>query len=331
MKVAINGFGRIGRSIYRMICQDPNSAHEVVAINDISPTESIHYLLKYDTIMGRFPFEINFKNSLIETGNQKTKVLGISDPTQLPWQELGVDVVIESSGVFRTRQEISKHLEAGSKKVLLTVPPKDEVDALVVYGINDHMIKPEHQLISNASCTTNCLAPVAKVLLENFGIESGLMTTVHAYTNDQKLMDVYHKDPRRGRAAAQNIIPTTTGAAKVVGKIIPELSGKIDGTAMRVPTVNGSVVDFTAQLSKKTTVEEVNQAFKKAADADLSYILEYCTDPIVSSDIIGNPKSSIFDSQMTKMVGDSLVKVVSWYDNEWGYSSRIIDLLKKVS
>ncbi|MCC7460521.1 MAG: type I glyceraldehyde-3-phosphate dehydrogenase [Proteobacteria bacterium] len=330
MKIAINGFGRIGRSIYRIISQNPDSPYQVVAINDLIPVSERPYLLKYDSVMRTMQQEVQWNDPFLSVGKQKTKMLAIKELDKLPWKELGVDVVIEASGVFTERAKLEMHLSSGAKKVLLTVPPKDEVDALVTFGINDEMINPEHKLISNASCTTNCLAPIAKVLSEEFGIEKGLMTTVHSYTNDQNLVDSYHKDARRGRAAAENIIPTTTGAAKIIGKIIPELKGKIDGIAMRVPTVNGSIVDFTAQLTKTATVESVNAAIKKAAEGKLSSILSYCEDPIVSSDIIGNPKSSIFDAQCTKMIGDNFVKVMSWYDNEWGYSNRIVDLLGKL-
>ena len=330
MKIAINGFGRIGRSIYRIICQNPSSPYQIVAVNDLIPVSERPYLLKYDSVMRTMQEDIQWNDPILTVGKQKTKMLAIKELDKLPWKDLGVDVVIEASGVFTERAKLEMHLTAGAKKVLLTVPPKDEVDALVAYGINDHIIQPQHRLISNASCTTNCLAPIAKILSETFGIEKGLMTTVHSYTNDQNLVDSHHKDPRRGRAAAENIIPTTTGAAKIIGKIIPELKGKIDGIAMRVPTVNGSIVDFTAQLTKPATVESVNEAIKQAAKGSLSSILSYCEDPIVSSDIIGNSKSSIFDAQCTKMIGDNFVKVMSWYDNEYGYSSRIVDLLSRL-
>lgn len=330
MKIAINGFGRIGRSIYRIICQDPSSPYEIVAINDLSPVESRNYLLKYDSVMRTLSMPIEFSGDTLKVGKQKTQQLTIKELDQLPWKNLGVDVVIECSGAFRKRSLLEKHIQMGAKRVLLTVPPDDEVDALVVYGINDHIIQPNHKLISNASCTTNCLAPVAKVLSDAFGIEEGLMTTVHSYTNDQSLVDSFHKDARRGRAAAENIIPTTTGAAKILGKIIPELAGKIDGIAMRVPTSNGSIVDFTARLTKKATAKDVNEAVKIAAAGKMSSILSYCEDPIVSSDIIGNPMSSIFDAGTTKMVGDHFVKIMSWYDNEWGYSNRVVDLLSRL-
>lgn len=330
MKIAINGFGRIGRSIYRIICQNPNSPYQIVAVNDLSPVDSRAYLLKYDSVMRTLNMDVNLKDDTLTVGKQKTKLLTVKELDKLPWKDLGVDVVIEATGAFLERAKLELHLKAGAQKVLLTVPPKDEVDALVAFGINDHTIKPEHKIISNASCTTNCLAPIAKILSDSFGIEKGLMTTVHSYTNDQNLVDSHHKDPRRGRAAAENIIPTTTGAAKILGKIIPELKGKVDGIAMRVPTVDGSIVDFTALLSKKTTVEEVNAAVKAAANGSMSNIVSYCEDPIVSSDIIGNPKSSVFDAGYTKMLGDNFVKVLSWYDNEYGYSSRIVDLLSRL-
>lgn len=330
MKIAINGFGRIGRSIYRIICQNPSSPYQIVAINDLSPMDSRSYLLKYDSVMRTLPMDVKIEGEYLSVGKQKTKMLTVKDLTQLPWKDLNVDVVIEATGVFLERAKLEQHLTAGAKKVLLTVPPKDEVDAVVAYGINDDIIKPEHKIISNASCTTNCLAPIAKILSDEFGIEKGLMTTVHAFTNDQNLVDSFHKDPRRGRAASENIIPTTTGAAKILGKIIPELKGKVDGIAMRVPTVDGSIVDFTAVLSKSATVESINAAVKAAAQGKLKSILEYCEDPIVSSDIIGNPKSSVFDAGYTKMIGDNFVKILSWYDNEFGYSNRIVDLLAKM-
>lgn len=330
MKIAINGFGRIGRSIYRIICQNSNSPYQIVAINDLSPTSTNAYLLKYDSVMRTLPMHVSLEDDCLTVGKQKTKILSIKEADKLPWKDLGVDVVIESTGVFLERAKLELHLQAGAKKVLLTVPPKDEVDAVVAYGINDHIIKPEHKMISNASCTTNCLAPIAKILSDEFGIEKGLMTTVHSYTNDQNLVDSFHKDPRRGRAASENIIPTTTGAAKILGKIIPELKGKVDGIAMRVPTINGSIVDFTALLSKKATVESINEAVKTASKGKMSSIIEYCEDPIVSSDIIGNPKSSIFDAGYTKLLGDNFVKVLSWYDNEFGYSNRIVDLLSRL-
>lgn len=330
MKIAINGFGRIGRNIYRIIAQNPSSPYKIVAINDLSPIESRSYLLKYDSVMRTYPSEIKVEGDSLKVGNQTSKFITEKDLEKMPWKDLDVDVVIECTGVFVQRKDLEKHISSGAKKVLLTVPPKDDVDALVVYGINCDTIKKEHKLISNASCTTNCLAPIAKVLLDAFGIEEGLMTTVHSYTNDQNLVDSFHKDPRRGRASAENIIPTTTGAAKILGKILPPLAGKVDGIAMRVPTINGSIVDFTARLSKKTNAKEVNEAVKAAANGPLSSILSYCEDPIVSSDIIGNPKSSVFDSLTTKVIGDHFVKVLSWYDNEWGYSNRIVDLLSKM-
>jgi len=330
MRIAINGFGRIGRTIYRIICQNPNSPYQIVAINDLSPVESRAYLLKYDSVMRTLPMDVTSDGTYLTAGKQKSKMLTVKELDKLPWKELGVDIVIEATGAFLERAKLELHLSAGAKKVLLTVPPKDEVDAIVAYGINDDIIKPEHKIISNASCTTNCLAPIAKILSDEFGIEKGLMTTVHSYTNDQNLVDSFHKDARRGRAAAENIIPTTTGAAKILGKIIPELKGKVDGIAMRVPTVDGSIVDFTAVLSKKATVESVNAAVKAAAKGKYASIVEYSEDQLVSSDIIGHPKSSIFDSSYTKMLGDNFVKVLSWYDNEYGYSNRIVDLLSKM-
>jgi len=259
------------------------------------------------------------------------KVLSVRDPAELPWKELDVPYVIESSGVFTRRADLEKHLKAGARKVILTVPPKDDVDAMVVLGVNDGILRPEHRIVSNASCTTNCLAPLAKVLHDAFGIEHGLMTTVHAYTNDQRILDLVHKDPRRARAAALNIIPTTTGAARAVGKVIPELKGRLDGYALRVPVPDGSVVDLTATLKKEVTVAEVNAAVKTAAEGPMKGVLEYTEDPIVSSDVIGNPASCVFDAGSTMVAAGRMVKAVAWYDNEWGYSSRVADLLERVA
>jgi len=270
------------------------------------------------------------EDSLIVNGKE-IKVFSIKDPAELPWKQLGADIVVESTGVFRKREQIAKHLEAGAKKVILTVPAKDEIDATIVLGVNDDMLKPEHQIISNASCTTNCLAPIVKVLNDNFGVKHGLMTTVHAYTSDQRLLDAPHKDLRRARSAAVNIIPTTTGAAKTTGKVIPELEGKLDGMAIRVPVQNGSIVDFLCVVNKSITEEEVNMAMKKAAENELKGILEYSEDPLVSTDIIGNPHSSIFDASLTRVMQGTLVKAISWYDNEWGYSCRVVDIIVKIS
>ncbi|RLD17618.1 MAG: type I glyceraldehyde-3-phosphate dehydrogenase [Caldiserica bacterium] len=330
VRIAINGFGRIGRLIFRGIYLREEKDLEVVAINDLTDAKTLATLLKYDSVHRAFPGEVSNEGDSIVVDGKKIKVTAIKDPAELPWKENEIDIVVESTGVFRKKAECEKHIQAGAKKVLLTVPSKDEVDATIVLGVNDNILKKEHKIISNASCTTNCLAPMVKVLHENFGVEEGLMTTVHAYTNDQRVLDLPHKDLRRARACAMSIIPTTTGAAKAVGKIIPELNGKLTGLAMRVPVPDGSVTDFVARLKKKATISEINEAFKKAAEGELKGILQYSEDPIVSSDIIGNPHSCIFDAPSTMVVGE-LVKVVGWYDNEWGYSMRCVELLKKLS
>lgn len=329
IKVGINGFGRIGRLVFRIMQNDPDI--EVVAINDLTDAKTLSHLLKYDSVHGKFQGEVGAGEDYIVVNGKQIKIYAIKDPAELPWKELGVEYVIESTGVFRKRDQVAKHLEAGAKKVVLTVPAKDEIDATIVLGVNDDTLKPEHKIVSNASCTTNCLAPMVKVLHENFGIKRGLMVTVHAYTNDQRVLDLPHADLRRARAAAANIIPTTTGAAKAVGKVIPELNGKLDGYALRVPVPDGSITDLTAELEKEATAEEINAAMKKAAENELKGILQYCEDPVVSSDIIGNSHSSIFDSLSTKVLDGNLVKVVSWYDNEFGYSNRVVDLLKKIA
>lgn len=331
IKVAINGFGRIGRITFRQIMKSDDI--EVVAINDLTDSKTLAHLLKYDSVHGRFQGDVQSEEGFLIVNGKKIKVHAEKDPANLPWKALGVATVIECTGVFRNREKLSKHIAAGAKKVVLSVPAdnKEDVDITVVLGVNDEKIKPEHQLISNASCTTNCLAPIAKVLHENFGIVRGLMNTIHSYTNDQVILDLPHKDLRRARAAGLSIIPTKTGAAKAVGLVIPELDKKLDGFSMRVPTPDGSVVDLTCELSKKVTKEEINEAMKKAAQGYLKGILEYCTDPVVSSDIIGNNHSSIFDSLLTQVLDGNFIKVVSWYDNELGYSSRLVDLVKKIS
>jgi len=327
MRIAINGFGRIGRSVFRIL--NPMEGMEVVAINDITDNSALAYLLNYDTVMGRFPGVIEVKGDTMRTRFQNVKMTECADPAELPWKELGVDYVIEATGRFRKRAEIARHLEAGAKKVILTVPSKDEIDCTVVLGVNEADLKPDHQIVSNASCTTNCLAPVAKVLHENFGIVSGVMTTVHAYTNDQRLADVPHSDWRRSRAAAENIIPTTTGAAKAVGKVLPDLAGKLDGMAMRVPIPDGSIVDLVTTLDSDTSPQGINEAMREASESDsMKNILLYSESPIVSTDIVGNPHSSIFDAPFTKVVDGRFAKILSWYDNEWGYSNRVVDLLK---
>jgi glyceraldehyde 3-phosphate dehydrogenase len=301
---------------------------EVVGVNDLTDNPSLAHLLKYDTVQGRFKGTVALSDDGFIVNGRNVTVLSERDPAKLPWKKMEVDFVVESTGVFRKRDQIAAHLNAGAPKVLLTVPPKDAIDNIIVMGVNDKDLKKKDQIISNASCTTNCLAPVAKVLNDTFGIEHGLMTTVHAYTNDQRISDLVHKDLRRARAAAQNIIPTTTGAAKAVGKVIPELNGKLDGFAMRVPVVDGSVVDLTVMLGKKATKDQINGAIKAAADGPMKGILCYTEDPIVSSDIIGDNHSSIFDGLSTMVMSDNLAKVVSWYDNEWGYSCRVVDLIR---
>ena len=328
LRVGINGFGRIGRLVFKVAQNDPEI--EVVAINDLTDAKTLAHLLKYDSVHGRYPVPVSSDGDMLIAGNHKVKVTAERDPEQLDWKGKNVDVVVESTGVFRAKAQIEKHLKAGAKKVILTVPAKDEIDNTVVLGVNDNTLKPSDKIISNASCTTNCLAPVAKVLHEKFGIKRGLMTTIHAYTNDQAILDLPHKDLRRARAAAVSMIPTTTGAARAVGKVIPALNGKLDGMAIRVPTSDGSLVDLVAELEKNTTVEEINAAMKKAAEGELKGILEYCEDPIVSVDIVDNSHSSIFDSLSTTVMNGNFVKVLSWYDNEWGYSSRTVDLIKKV-
>ena len=326
MRVAINGFGRIGRSVFRVL--NNRNDIDVVAINDIFDKGALTYLLKYDTVMGRFPGEISLDSNILHAGNQKVKLIAERVPADLPWGELGVDVVIESTGIFRMRSQLESHLDAGAKKVILTVPAKDDIDYTVVIGVNDDGLKPEHRIVSNASCTTNCLAPMAKVLNENFGIELGVINTIHAYTNDQRLADVPHSDWRRSRAAAENVIPTTTGAARAVGVVLPELNGKLDGIAMRVPVPDGSVVDFNVLIKKEDTIAQINDAVRSAADSGpLKGILEYSTLPVVSSDIIGNSHSSIFDAPFTRVIEGNYIKTLNWYDNEWGYSNRVVDLV----
>ena len=328
IKVGINGFGRIGRLVFRSGWTRENI--EFVALNDLTDVNTNAHLLKYDSIHGKFPGKVEAAADGIVVDGKVIKVLSERDPGSLPWGDLGVDVVIESTGVFRTRDKIEKHLQAGAKKVILTVPAKGEIDATIVLGVNDADLQPEHKIVSNASCTTNCLAPVAKVLNDSFGLKRGWMTTIHAYTNDQRILDLVHSDLRRARAAAQSLIPTTTGAAKAVGKVIPALNGKLDGIAMRAPIADGSVVDLVAEIETNATVEQINVAMKAAAEGPLQGILEYCEDPIVSADVIDNPASSIFDALSTRVMEGNFVKVLSWYDNEWGYSNRVVDLISKL-
>ena len=329
VKVGINGFGRIGRCVFKII--EKRSDIEVVSINDLTDSKTLAHLLKYDSVHGRFDGTVQAKEKSIVVNGRDIPITSVKDPAELGWDKIGVDVVVESTGVFRTREKIAKHLEAGAKKVLLTVPSKDEIDNTIVLGVNDEALKPADQIVSNASCTTNCLAPIVKVLNDNFGLKYGLMTTVHAYTNDQRILDLPHSDLRRARAAVESIIPTTTGAAKAVGKVIPELNGKLNGMAMRVPVKDGSIVDLVAELEKEVTVEEINEAMKKAAEGPMKGILQYCEDPIVSVDVIGNTYSSIFDSLATMVIEGKMVKVISWYDNEWGYSNRVVDLIQVMS
>ncbi|MBN1525111.1 MAG: type I glyceraldehyde-3-phosphate dehydrogenase [Spirochaetales bacterium] len=328
MKIAINGFGRIGRNVFKIAYERDDI--EIVAVNDLTDNKTLAHLLKYDSIYGRFPYSVSSDDEHIIVDGKKIKAYAIKDPKQLPWKELGVDVAIESTGVFRAREQVLWHIEAGAKKAILTVPAKDKVDRTIVLGVNDSELKDSDLIVSNASCTTNCLAPIAKVLNDNFGIIEGLMTTVHAYTNDQQVHDFPHSDLRRARAAALNIIPTSTGAAKAIGEVIPELAGKLNGIALRVPTPTGSVVDLTVKLEKDPSVEEINNAMKEAAKGQMEGVLKYTEDPIVSMDIVKDSHSSIFDAKLTMKIGKGMVKVVSWYDNEWGYSTRVVDLMEKL-
>lgn len=326
MKIAINGFGRIGRTVFRIL--NLQTEHAVVAINDLAENNALAYLLKYDTVMGRFQDTIKVQDGYLNTTTQHVKMLNEKDPNSLPWKAMDVDVVVESTGVFTTKEKLQMHINAGAKRVILTVPAKDEIDYTVVIGVNEDRLSAEHKIISNASCTTNCLAPMAKVLNDAFGINYGLINTIHAYTNDQRLADVPHSDWRRSRAAAENIIPTTTGAARAVGKVLPELKGKLDGIAMRVPVPDGSIVDLNVELNTNVSAKDICQAVKEASLTDrLRPILQYEEIPIVSTDIIGNPHSSIFDAPFTSVVEKRFVKTLNWYDNEWGYSNRVVDLI----
>src|SRR3954453_6166692 len=326
VRVGINGFGRIGRNIMRAALGDKNI--DFVAVNDLTSAATLAHLLKYDSVLGNLHAKVDARNDAISVDGEEFKVLSVKDPAQLPWKDLGVDIVFESTGLFTKRDDAAKHLTAGAKKVIIT-PPAKGPDFSTVLGVNEKKYDPaKHHIISNASCTTNCLAPLAKVLHETFGIRKGWMTTVHSYTNDQQLLDLPHKDLRRARAAALSIIPTTTGAALAVGEVLPEIKGRLDGIAMRVPTPNVSVVDLAVLVDKKTSKEDVNGAFKSAADGKLKGILEYTTEQLVSVDFRGNPHSSILDSSYTAVMDGDFVKVLSWYDNEWGYSSRCVDLLR---
>lgn len=325
IRVGINGFGRIGRNYFRALLEQ-GADIEIVAVNDLGDTATTAHLLKYDTILGRLKQEVSHTEDTITVGGKTIKVLSERNPADIPWGELGVDIVIESTGIFTKKEDAEKHIAGGAKKVIISAPAKNE-DVTIVMGVNqDTYDAANHHVISNASCTTNCVAPLAKVLDENFGIVKGLMTTVHAYTNDQRILDFPHKDLRRARAAAENIIPTTTGAAKATALVLPQLKGKLDGIAMRVPVPTGSVTDLVVELSREVTKEEVNAAFQKAAEGELKGLLEYTEDPIVSSDIVNAPASCTFDSSLTMVQDGKNVKVIGWYDNEWGYSNRLVDL-----
>ncbi len=329
MNVAINGFGRIGRAVFRIL-ENRNDIH-VVAINDLFDPHALRYLLNYDTVMGTFEGPVEVKDGKLCTPRTEARLLAEPTPSALPWGDLDIDVVVESTGIFRTKAQLQQHLIAGAKRVVLTVPAADDIDYTVVLGVNHHGLSSDHQIISNASCTTNCLAPMAMVLNDAFGIEEGVINTVHAYTNDQRLADVPHSDWRRSRAAAENIIPTSTGAAKAVGQVLPELDGRLHGIAARVPVPDGSVVDLFAELRTDVTVEDVHEAIRAAAESpELRGILSFSEGPIVSSDIIGNPHSSIYDSGFTSVCQGRYVRALNWYDNEWGYSSRVCDLLEVI-
>jgi glyceraldehyde 3-phosphate dehydrogenase len=325
VRVGINGFGRIGRSVFRILSDRDDIA--VVAVNDLYDNEQLAYLLEYDSVMRTFHREVRVDGNTLYVDGEGVTMTEHRDPAEIPWKDLGVELVIESTGVFRTRETLEKHLAAGAGKVILTVPARDEIDATVVMGVNEEALRPEHRILSNASCTTNCLAPMAKILDESFGIEEAFITTVHAYTNDQRLADVPHRDLRRSRAAAENIIPTTTGAARAVGKVLPHLNGKLDGMAMRVPVPDGSIVDLVGRLRERPDRDAINAAVRHAAAGALSNIVEYSEAALVSGDIIGNPHSAIFDALSTQALGDGFFKAVAWYDNEWGYSNRVVDLI----
>ncbi|MBC8314072.1 MAG: type I glyceraldehyde-3-phosphate dehydrogenase [Bacteroidales bacterium] len=331
IKVGINGFGRIGRLTYRALLTKPNV--DIIAINDLTDANTLAHLFKYDSVHGKFPGTVVVQGDALVIDGKPMRVMAERDPANLPWGDLEVEVVIESTGIFRNREKIGKHIAAGAKKVLLSVPADkpEDVDLTVVLGVNDNLIRPDMQFISNASCTTNCLAPVAKVLNDNFRIVKGLMNTIHSYTNDQIILDAPHKDLRRARAAAMSMIPTKTGAAKAIGLVIPALEGKLDGFAIRVPTPDGSMVDLTCELAQEVKTDEINAAMRNAAEGGMKGILEYLTDPLVSVDIVGNTHSSIYDSLMTKVIGGNLVKIIAWYDNEVGYSHRMADLVERVA
>ena len=330
VRVGINGFGRIGRLVFRAMAAKP-AEYEIVAINDLSDAKHLALLLKYDSVHGRFNGTVEAGEKSLIVNGKEIKITQERDPANLPWKALQCQVAIESTGFFTDKASLQKHIAAGADRVILSAPAKDKLDATIVLGVNEETLKPEHRIVSNASCTTNCLAPMAKVLHESFGIEKGLMTTCHAYTNDQRVADQVHSDPYRARAAAINIIPSTTGAAKAVGEVIPDLNGKLTGYSLRVPVPDGSITDLTSLLKKDVTKDEVNAAMKAAADGPLKGIIEYATDPLVSSDIIGNPHSCIFMSEWTTVIGGNMVKTIGWYDNEWGYSNRTAELVIKLA
>lgn len=330
VKIGINGFGRIGRLVFRSILENENSDLEIVGINDLTDAETLGHLLQYDSVHGTLPADVSVDDGALVVDGERFPVMNEKDPSQLPWDDLGCEIVVESSGVFRTRDEAAQHLPAGAEKVVISAPARDEVDATVVLGVNDEDLTGDEQIVSNASCTTNCLAPMVKVLDEAFGLESGLMTTVHAYTSSQNIVDGPHKDLRRARAAAESIIPTTTGAAKAVELVLPHLEGRLDGMAMRVPVPNGSATDLVANVSQDVTTEEVNEAFRSAAEGSLQGIVEYTEAPLVSTDIIHNPHSVIIDGGTTMAAG-SMVKLLGWYDNEWGYACRTVELVERLA
>ncbi len=328
-RIAVNGFGRIGRTIMRIA--KLHGRYDVVAVNDLASADQLAYAFKYDSIHGIFPGEVCVDGNTMQINGDPFQVLCERDPANLPWKEMGVDYVVESSGQFRTLSQLQKHLDAGARRVILTVPAKDKLESTLVMGVNDHVVTQESTIISNASCTTNCAAPIVKVLHDSFGIRYGLLTTVHAYTSDQRLIDAPHSDKRRSRSAATNIVPTSTGAARTIGLIIPELKGKLDGMAMRVPVPDGSIIDLTVEVERDVDVEEVNRAMKAAAEGPMKGIISYCTEALVSSDIIGNSHSSIFDAELTQVMQKRMVKVIAWYDNEWGYSTRVEDLIARLA
>lgn len=329
IRLGINGFGRIGRLVFRSIIERGSDEFDIVGVNDLTDAATLAHLLKYDSVHGKFPGDVSVDGDELIVNGDRFKVFSERNPADLPWGELDTDVVIESTGIFRSREKAGLHLEAGAKKVVISAPAAGEVDATVVLGVNDDVLTGDEKIVSNASCTTNCLAPMVKVLDDAFGVKKGMMTTVHAYTGDQNMVDAPHKDLRRSRAAAVSIIPTTTGAAKAVGLVLPHLNGKLDGFALRVPTPDGSLTDLTVEVGRDTTAEEVNALFKSAAEGSLKGILEYSDEPLVSIDIIHNPHSNIFDAQSTMVMGN-MVKVVGWYDNEWGYSNRAVDLVLRL-